>query len=333
MVAGAPVAARRVLPRAAVGWLAVAQCLALLSFGAELGAETGTLARVGLGSIDVATFRSRCIALAPSEWRALGASWGERRRRLLDEVLIPEALLAHAAEGEAGARDAALSRALLAELATEAGRAAPTEAELAADHAANQAELETPQRLALWRILLPSEAAARAVIARLSPPLGATFKQLAREQSIDTATHMRGGNLGLVAADGQTHLPELRVAPALFEAAARVRDGELVPEPVREGDGFAVVWRRGSRPASVLARADATRLISARFSDERRARAQNELIIGLRRERLADYHPELAVGYVPAFTESAQRSPRTAPAAEPSPPVRLVPAPTDQGLR
>jgi peptidyl-prolyl cis-trans isomerase C len=332
VVARAPVVARLVLPRTVVRGLAAAGLISLSS-GAQLGAETGTLARVGPASIDAAAFRARALALAPSEWGALGGSWDERRRRLLDGVLIPEALLAQAAASESGARDAALARALLAALASEAASAAPSRAEIDADQAANQRELETPPRLALWRILLPTEAAARAVIARLNPPLGATFKQLAREQSIDTATHMRGGNLGLVAADGQTQLPELRVAPALFEAAARVSDGELVPEPVREGDAFAVVWRRSSRPASALAAADAARLAAARLADQRRARAQGELIARLRRERLVDHHPERVLSYAPVFTERARRPPRPAPRAEAAAPVRLVPAPTDQGLR
>jgi peptidyl-prolyl cis-trans isomerase C len=41
----------------------------------------------------------------------------------------------------------------------------------------------------------------------------------------------------------------VRFDPVLFAAAARVKDGEMVGEPVKEGDAFAVVWRRGTLPA------------------------------------------------------------------------------------
>jgi peptidyl-prolyl cis-trans isomerase C len=307
----------------------------LLLLAAELAADTQTLARVGDASLDAATFRARALSLAPSEWRALGRDWAERRRRLLDDVLIPDALLSRAASSEAtsAGRDALLARALLAAVAEDAARIAPGSAELAADAATNRREFETPRRLALWRILLPTEAAARAAIARLTPPLSAAFKQLAREQSIDTATYMRGGNLGLVAADGQTQMPELRVAPALFEAADRVRDGELVPEPVREGEAFAVVWRRASQSASTLDRAAAERASTARIADERRARAQAELIARLRREHVGEQHPERLLGYAPAFTEEAYRAALPAPGAEALTPARPRPVPTDRGLR
>src|SRR5690606_20133120 len=70
-----------------------------------------------------------------------------------------------------------------------------------------------------------------------------------------------------------TDVPELRVDPALYAAAARVQNGELVPEPISEGDRFAVVWRRGSlQPVSVSldeARSTIERLIAERKIAER----------------------------------------------------------------
>jgi hypothetical protein len=37
----------------------------------------------------------------------------------------------------------------------------------------------------------------------------------------------------------------------LYEAALALQDGEIGPEPVREGERFAVIWRRGSLPAAL----------------------------------------------------------------------------------
>ncbi len=79
-----------------------------------------------------------------------------------------------------------------------------------------------------------------------SDPTPTTFARLAREHSQDKATYLRGGNVGFVTAEGVSSEPGLRVDRAVVRAAQAVRDGSLVPEPVVEGDRFAVVWRRGT---------------------------------------------------------------------------------------
>jgi peptidyl-prolyl cis-trans isomerase C len=79
-----------------------------------------------------------------------------------------------------------------------------------------------------------------------SYPTPATFARLAREHSQDKATYLRAGNVGFVTAEGTSSEPGLRVDPSVVQAAQKVRDGTLVPEPVAEGERFAVVWRRGT---------------------------------------------------------------------------------------
>jgi peptidyl-prolyl cis-trans isomerase C len=306
-----------------------------LLLGGVAVADTATLAQVGPLAIDAARFRQRAALVSALEWPELGATWPEQRRRFLD-VLISELLLTLAAEREPSALPTAPSRALArtltAALDADAARAVPEEAEVRAYHARYQSEFVTPRALGLWRILLGSEAEARAVIAELRVPTTAAFSRLARERSTDHATHMRAGNLGQVQADGQTQIPELRVAPALFEAADRVRDGELVPEPVREGEAFAVVWRRASHPARAESIAQATPFITARLIEERAAAAHRELLEALRREHLGEYHPERVAAIPPSFPEpGGRRPPGAAPAG--SEPPRLVPEPTDRGLR
>jgi peptidyl-prolyl cis-trans isomerase C len=315
---------------AALRWL-------LLLAAAPAAADSATLASVGPRRIDADSFRERARHVAAPVWAELGATWPEQRQRFLEQVLVPEALLSLEAERSSRAlppaRDLALARALGAALEVPA----PSAADIDADYAQQRRELETPRALALSRILVRTEAEARAAITQLQPLTLPAFSRLARELSIDRATHMRAGNLGLVAADGHTQMPELRVSPALYAAAEGVRDGELVPQPVREGDAFAVVWRRSSQPAAVPDPVQARRTIQARLESARRMNALRELIASLRREHLREHHPELTAAVTPRFDTGASAVTRVRaaePDAPPAPPApQLEPQLGDRGLR
>jgi hypothetical protein len=323
--------AGRTLACSAALILGTALCLSLASAG------TSSVASVGPLHIDSETFTRRASRLAPFQWASFGATWPERRRRFLDELLIPEALL----EVEAGrlprrlvsARDTALSEALLALLRADVTRSPVSAEEVAGYRALHQRHYETPRSLLLWRILVRTEAEARALIQQLAEPKDAEWSQLARERSLDVATHMRAGSLGYVAASGQSHFPEVRVAPALFAAADHVPDGALVPEPVIENDGFAVVWRRASRAAEVPPLSDITPEIQARILEQRHAAAYTDLIERLRREHLTLHQPELLAGFAPEHTEPPTRTNEGPLVPAPTRPVRLLPQPTDRGLR
>ena len=182
----------------------------------------------------------------------------------------------------------------------------------------------------------------------LGQPRECRWSRLARERSIDRATHMRSGSLGYVAASGQTHMPQVRVSPALFAAAAQVQDGQLVPRPVPEGTEFAVIWRRASRaapapvaelakvaaPAKVPGAASAAAAeLGAQLVSEAAAKEARALIQRLRAERLREHQPELVAGLELRST-AAQDG--TAPGRMPpleARPVTLTPRPTDSGLR
>jgi peptidyl-prolyl cis-trans isomerase C len=309
---------------------------AVLGSGPPQSNDAVRLARVGPLTIDAATFRRRAARVGAQDLAALGAAWPVRRQRFLDEVLIPEALLAIAAEREGSAppaaRDVALAHVLAAAVVRAAASSTPSDADVSAYYTREREQLGAPRALTLWRILLATEADARDVIAQLAPPTTVSFGRLARERSLDRATFMRSGNLGLVGADGQTRVPELRVSPALFAAADRVRDGELVPEPVPEGEQFAVVWRRASHAPELPSLAEATPRIRARLAEERAAAALDALLALLRREHLVDYHPERVADYEPRFPEASARS-RPTLDARGGAPARLVPTQTDRGLR
>jgi hypothetical protein len=294
-------------------------------------ADADVLARVGGLVVDRARFQARLATLPAERWLELGATWPERRRRVLD-LLIDEALLGVAAEREEAlppARDVALAHALRAELRARASAPSATQPEAGA--AQSPPEPSVARAVELSRILVRTEAEARALIAELSTQDRARFGQLARESSIDESTSKRGGYLGWVAADGRTDVPELRVAPDLFRAAENAADGELLREPVREADGFGVVWRRASRPERANAPAEVARERAARWADERTAEAERGLLEALRRERLRDYQPELLSGVEPTFAEPVRRAPTARSPALGRP--WLEPVPTDRGLR
>jgi len=300
-------------------------------------AAAPTLARVGTRAIDVATFAARAARLAPFQRRLLGAAWPEQRSHFLEQELVREALLEVEASNDdrrlASARDTALARALLAELEQAVATGGVPVDQIASYYAQHRQSYEAPRSILIWRILLRQEAEARALLQELGTPTESTWGRLARERSTDTATHMRSGSLGYVAADGQTHMPQVRVAAALFAAADRVRDGQLVPEPVAEGDAFAVVWRRASRAAGSSQLATVSTDIGALLAHEKFASETRALIESLRQDSVRDYQPALLAGFEPRSLDVLEPAKAARHASLEARPVVLSPRASDSGLR
>jgi len=167
-----------------------------------------------------------------------------------------------------------------------------TDAEVRAYFEAHRGQFDRPERLRLFRVLVASDAEAKDIIhqAHELPDFDA-WRKLAREKSLDHATNMRGGELGFIAADGHSDIFELAVDPALYAAAAKVKDGELVKSPVHEGDKFAVVWRRGHVAAEHAQLAAVSSLIRAQLRESRAQKAYDELLAQLRAKYVKDWQP------------------------------------------
>src|SRR5690349_24765067 len=102
----------------------------------------------------------------------------------------------------------------------------------------------------LWRILVGSKEDAQKLLENAKQDLSPKhWNELARDKSLDKSTSLRGGNLGFAEPDGKTSDPNVTVDQALLRAAEKVKDGELVPEPIAEGSSWAIVWRRQSQKA------------------------------------------------------------------------------------
>jgi peptidyl-prolyl cis-trans isomerase C len=299
-------------------------------------ADSAGLARVGPLQIDEDTFTRRAAELASFQWAALGATWQERRRAFLEGVLIRDTLLDAQALGAESVlreqRDAALSQTLLRELAAHVSASSVSETEIASYYEQHRRHYQTPRSLLVWRILLRDEAAARSLLQELGRPTLPAWSQAARERSIDEATHMRGGSLGYVTEQGETHMPQVRVSRVLFAAADRVEDGELVPEPVREGDAFAVIWRRGSRAAEIRSLSEVSSSIRSLLMDGKLAGTSRSLIGRLRESELLDYHPERLEGFAPPLPEPPVFTPAAA-APVVTRPVKLLPEASERSWR
>ena len=176
----------------------------------------------------------------------------------------------------------------------------------------NRARYDTPERYLLWRILCKTRDDAALVLEQAkNDPSPKTFGELAREHSLDKATNLRDGNLGFLTPDGASSEPGLRVDPALVRAARSVRDGELVPAPVPEGEYFAVVWRRGTiatnrRTVDDVAAQIRDTLWKARVKEE-----TERLLEALRASKLRDFDSSLVDTIAVATDTDAGVSPST----------------------
>jgi peptidyl-prolyl cis-trans isomerase C len=248
------------------------------------------------------------IASMPRFQRAsFGATPDAIRRRILDDVLVRDALLALGAAAskieDAPAPLHAIERAesVATVRAVRAGLAPAADipmGDVRAYYDQNRARYDAPERYRISRILCKTRDEAQEVLAAaLAPPrldqTARTFAQLARDHSEDKATALRAGDLGFLNAAGESKEPGLRVDVAVVRAAQTVRDGEFVPQPVVEGDYFSVVWRRGTLAAQKRSVDDVAPQIRTILRQDRVKEETDELVARLRAAKVRDLHEEL----------------------------------------
>lgn len=230
-------------------------------------------------------------------------------------------------------RDRALSEALERQLLT-AALESPFETQELRDYYDKFLDRYVkPESIEVWRILVGSEQQAKELLSRIqqSETPTKTWSAVAREHSLDKATHFRKGHLGFVRADGFTDVPQVRVSPAVYAAAKQLKDGAYTREPVREGDNWALIWRRGTRSEERTTFERAKPEIIQQLGLAR-ARAQlAELLAKLREIQVTEHHPD-AVDALPIAPEERNVVPRR---PFPSHPADASPAPrvTDWGDR
>lgn len=271
--------------------------------GAEAARRAAIVARIGERAITVGYLEDR-IAQVPGYQRpTFGDDARAVRRAFLERAIVSDQLLVEAAKSEGLDKRAPASFRVSRALANAELRRIRSTAETAdsiskedvrAYYDAHRSLYDAPERVLVHRILCATRGEAEAVLAKLkADPRPEAFTELARAQSIDKATHLRGGSLGFLADDGTSHEAGLRADPVLVAAARSVKDGELVPTPVAEGPHFAVVARRGTSPARRRSLEDATPQIRELIARERFDTRVNDRVKALEARLLRESHPDL----------------------------------------
>jgi peptidyl-prolyl cis-trans isomerase C len=256
------------------------------------------VARVGSSAITVGELNRRLGKIPKFQLATYGSSPDEVRRTFLQKVVIPEYLFAQAAQEQGidldfevrGRLRDVLKGSVLREVREKGEAKTPvTDSEVAAYYNLHKAKYETPPRYAIWRILVASKQEAEQLIAEAKKdPTPKTWTELARTKSLDKSTGMRGGNLGFVSDSGDSSDGKLVVAKAIVDAVKTVKDGELVDQPVAEGAGWAVVWRRSSVPEVRRSLQQEDQNIRRTIAHERTVSTQEKLLSSLRERDLSN---------------------------------------------
>jgi peptidyl-prolyl cis-trans isomerase C len=296
--------------------------------------------KAGSISVSAGDIEQRLASLPAFQRATLGRSPDEIRRNAVEKIVVPEVAFAAAASAKKLDESPALRdrimdvlrsarlNALTAEVTASVGPDA-----VARYYEENRAQFDFPERISVWRILFSTREDAVRALEEVKAPRGTErWIELARERSIDKATAMRGGDLGFLSADGASSVPTVKVDPALFTAASKVKDGAVVPDPVAEGTDFAVVWRRSTMPSvhrTLAEEAPAIRQVLVRQKTEQ---ASRDLVARLRAAKGVEVHPEIAAAV--EFEPSSKASTLPRPGAVPvKPNGPAAPSATPQGLR
>jgi peptidyl-prolyl cis-trans isomerase C len=265
---------------------------------AEAERRAQVVARAGSRTVTAGELEDRIASMPPFQRGTFGNSPDTIRHRFLMEVVLPETLVSLAAaeahvEREPPtsyfverARSGATVRAIRRRVGDGAAIGMD---EVRSYYQDNLAHYQTPERIQIWRILCKTRDEAQALLAACrSNPTPKAFADFAREHSQDKGTYLRGGNLGFLTSDGTSAEPGLRVDPSVMRAASTLRDGDLAPQPVAEGEYFSVVWRRGTlaavhRPLEEVASQIRRTLRNNRVKDE-----ADKLVAKLRTAKLRD---------------------------------------------
>ena len=260
---------------------------------------------VGSRTVTVGDLEDRLAEIPPFQAATFGASRDEIVKAFVDQVVVRDLLLAAGAEQRKLDETLPTKHQLDRARSTATLRASRARGELKSPsnismddvkryYQDNRARFDSPERVNLWRILCKTQDEAEKVLAEAKRDLTIPkYNDLARDHSIDKATFFRGGNLGFLAPDGASNEAAVKVDPALVKAAAAVKDGELVPRPVPEGSGYAVIWRRTTVPATVRTLEEATPQIRTTLYRERTEAAEKKLMDELRAKHVRDVNADL----------------------------------------
>jgi len=154
-------------------------------------------------------------------------------------------------------------------------------------------EFVRPEMRRASRIVLASEADARALLAQAKASDMRAFRELARTRSLDDTTKLRGGDLGYFDAHGKPQEPGARIDPKT--AAATFALGSLgdTSDVVQTDAGYVILKLIGLRQAHAQTPKDADETIRTRLWRQEREAAIDRMLTALKAELKPTTHPEL----------------------------------------
>lgn len=291
------------MKRAVVGALAAIVLVSHGSSGAGDPRREQVAVKVGDRKVTVGELEDRLAGIPRYQLASFGKDDDAIRTRFVNEVLVPEMLLAAGAEKRkidkelptAHQIERAKSQATLRAVRAHVGPAASISmADVQKYYDENKSKFDAPERVNVWRIVCKTKEEADQVLdAAKKDPTPKSFEKLAREHSLDKGTYLRGGNLGFLMPDGTSNEAGLKVDAAIPAAAATVKNGEFVPQPVKEGENWSVVWRRGSIGASHRSVEEASGQIRDTLWKQRVEEASKKLQDDLRAKKVSDVNYDL----------------------------------------
>jgi len=198
----------------------------------------------------------------------------ELRQVIKDELITREAFAQEAARlnldktSEAQAQWAQLRQTFMVELLlNDYFKKNPiTDAKIKTEFDRQIAEMKDQQQYKIGLIVLPTEAEAKTVLARLRK--GEAFAKLATEKSID-ASKNRGGDVGWV-------LPG-QILPAISNVMVNLNTGALSAAPIQTQAGWNIIKVEGKRPFKAPTLNEAKNEIRAALMQQQRAELVNRL--------------------------------------------------------
>lgn len=171
-----------------------------------------------------------------------------------------------------------------------------TDAEVLAYYNEHSDEFRKPEMRRASHVLVASRAEAKKIITELEAGANKTFGAIAKQQSLDTETRLRGGDLLYFTKDGRAvgSADDAAVDPALVKAAFDLKEkSDITKKPIAIGDGqWSVLQLTAIRPARVESLEDAANGIRRRLWREGRKAALDELLTDLRARLTPVVYPE-----------------------------------------
>lgn len=170
-----------------------------------------------------------------------------------------------------------------------------TAAEVEAYYTGHPEEFDRPALRRASHIVVATRDEALKLLAQVKTADLATFRRLAREQSIDQTNKARGGDLRYFDAHGKGRgEPGQAIPPAVVKAVFALKTvGDVTAQPVAIDGGFSIVKYTGERPPESRTLAQADESIRTRLWREKRQAALESFVAELRTRLAPEIHPEL----------------------------------------